>query len=333
MRAAGAWLARRDRGFAPAEQDAFAQWLDADPRHAAAVAQLEQTMLTFDRVRELAPAGAWDRAPDPDALAPRRPPRPRWRVLAGAGLATTLAAAAVVVLVARFSPPGMDEPLRLVTHDGGADRMALADGSVANLNRNSEVLVHFTAAERRLQLVRGEAHFEVAPNPARPFVVSAGGVKARAVGTAFSVRLGADSVEVLVTEGRVQVAPTAAVASARDAIVLGANFHASIPLAASAPPTHVIQLTRDEVNRQLAWQPRLRDLSNVTLAAAVEVFNASTQGTGQPRLVIGDPSIAMLRIGGSVYLEQTEPFVRLLEKSLGLRAERRGDTLVLLPAP
>ena len=66
----------------------------------------------------------------------------------------------------------------------GYESRALDDGTVVELNGGAEIEVQFTAAERRLRLVRGEAHFQVAKNPLRPFVVEAGGVAVRAVGTA-----------------------------------------------------------------------------------------------------------------------------------------------------
>ena len=81
----------------------------------------------------------------------------------------------------------------------------LDDGSVAELNRGAEIEVNYTVAERRVVLRRGEALFTVAKNPARPFVVRAGGVDVRAVGTAFNVKLAGPNLEVLVTEGTVHV--------------------------------------------------------------------------------------------------------------------------------
>ncbi len=85
-------------------------------------------------------------------------------------------------------------------------RVTLADGSVAELNASSEIKVNYTPADRRVQLVRGEAHFTVAKNKERPFWVQAGTVKVRAVGTAFDVRITEREIDVLVTEGKVTLA-------------------------------------------------------------------------------------------------------------------------------
>jgi transmembrane sensor len=92
------------------------------------------------------------------------------------------------------------------TKIGGLHTLDLPDGSVVHLNTDSRVEVQFTRAQRRVRLARGEAHFTVAKNSARPFVVMAGDIEMRAVGTAFNVRLHPSTVEVLVTEGAVEVA-------------------------------------------------------------------------------------------------------------------------------
>ncbi len=85
------------------------------------------------------------------------------------------------------------------------EKRVLPDGSVVELKEGASIAVDFNAATRRVALQRGEAYFQVAGNPVRPFVVSAGSIEARAVGTAFTVQLGSSAVEVLVTEGRVAV--------------------------------------------------------------------------------------------------------------------------------
>jgi transmembrane sensor len=81
---------------------------------------------------------------------------------------------------------------------------ALPDGSLVELKEGSRIAVDFSAEQRQVRLV-GEAHFQVARDAARPFVVNAQGVMVRAVGTAFSVRVDSDEVQVLVTHGSVHV--------------------------------------------------------------------------------------------------------------------------------
>lgn len=94
------------------------------------------------------------------------------------------------------------------TTAGGYERVTLPDGSVIALNANSRVDVRYSSAERRVSLIGGEAQFNVTKNKQRPFIVGVGGISVRAVGTAFNVRMEPGEVEVLVTEGRVQVERT-----------------------------------------------------------------------------------------------------------------------------
>lgn len=82
----------------------------------------------------------------------------------------------------------------------------LQDGSVVVLNTNSRIKVEYTEEFRNIYLIQGEAHFDVAKNKNRPFRVHAGKGRVEAVGTAFTVYLRKQDVEVLVTEGKVELA-------------------------------------------------------------------------------------------------------------------------------
>ena len=84
-------------------------------------------------------------------------------------------------------------------------RQVLPDGSVVVLKSGTDFALDYSEATRRVWLRRGEAHFQIAKNPHRPFLVMARGVEVRAVGTAFSVELARTKVDVMVTEGRIAV--------------------------------------------------------------------------------------------------------------------------------
>ena len=107
----------------------------------------------------------------------------------------------------------------------------LEDGTVVELNKGAVLAVEFSARVRRVRLERGEAHFTVTKNPARPFIVSARGMDVVAVGTAFNVRLDSAVVEVLVTEGRVRVSemPEAAAGAAEEATRVPAPAKSNVP--------------------------------------------------------------------------------------------------------
>ncbi len=331
--AAAKWLARRYAGLSAVEGTEFERWRQADPRHAMAFAELDATWQLLDGVR--AP-GAGVAAPDPDALLPwsRRFRLRRFvPVLA-------LAAALVVAYLGWWRP--VQRAARhfsddAVTAVGGIQKLVLPDGSVVRLNTDSRVEVRYSADERRVRLVRGEAHFTVAKDRARPFFVAAGRVAVRAVGTAFNVRLQREAVEVLVTEGQVRVddvargetvlAPRASAAA--PLLVAGERAVIPTPGAAEAPrpAMPIVSVGAVEIERALAWQDRRLEFVAVPLAEIVAEFNRYNRA----RLVIEDDALAQRRFGGSFRADEPETLVRLLQTRFGLRAERSGDETVLRP--
>lgn len=312
---AAGWLARRDRGFTPAEQDAFLQWLAADPRHRAEVARIENSWRALDSLAAWQPAdGA---APNPDLLAPATAARRRWLSRAAYALAgATLAAAAAVALALWWPAPvavadktPATAAVRVLPRP---EAQALADGSVAEAREGARLEVAFDAAERRVRLQEGEVHLTVAKDAARPFVVEVGGVRVRAVGTAFSVRLERDQVDVLVTEGRVEVEASGGapvpVASGERARV-GAD---SRPVVAAEKP--------EVIERALAWRAVRLEFEGLPLAAVVTEFNLRNA----LQFTIGDTAAGRVKVAGTFQADKPEAFARLLEAGFGIAVERRA---------
>ncbi len=322
--AAAEWVLRLDRGLTAAEQDAYSQWLAADPRHGAALAEQRWGWEELDRL-----AGIQDSVhamPDPDLLRPRRRAR-RWRVLVGVPLACAAALAVAAVFLLR--PAGPSTPARAPSYALAApiEERSLDDGSVVALNRGAVLETRFSATERRVHLVRGEASFKVAKDASRPFVVEAHGVAVRAVGTAFNVRLDPKAVEVIVTEGRVEVTPPAAADVPPVALpVISAGQRTVVSLEPAAPAPQVADIAGAEIERALAWQPRLLDFTDQPLGAIVAEFNRRNP----VRLVVGDASLDTLRLSASFRSDNVEGFVRLMESDFGMRADWRGETEIML---
>lgn len=318
---AAQWLIRRDRGLSAAEQTEFRTWLTADPRHTAALRRCEKTWGVLDRI----PA---EFAPAPAAAAPAPVLRPdfRRRTAFAAALGALAAAAAVAFVFVRERPaPREATPALFASAEAAVRSATLPDGSTVRLNTGAAIALRFSAGERAVDLVRGEAHFDVAKNPARPFVVQAGPLAVRAVGTAFNVRRAADRTEVIVTEGRVQLT-TAAVGAAP---LLGAGQRAVLPAvsaAAPAPALVVAQLAATEIAQALAWQEPLLRLGGATLAELAAEFE---RHTGR-RIVLADPALAGLRIGGRFRADDIDGFANVLANTFEIEMERTADgTLVL----
>lgn len=346
------WLARLDRGLTPEQEAEFERWLAGNPQHAEAFGEFDGTWSLLNRLRETPEAAGARGRPDPDVFAPRRT---RWS--RARRWALPLAAAAVIAggVLARWSAsPGASRGGAELTLAAASDasaprRVALPDGSTIQLNRASGIEVRFSAAERRVVLVRGEAHFTVAGDPARPFIVRASGVDVRAVGTAFNVRLQPEAVEVLVTEGKVRVhdeqgrgllradLPVASVGAAEArpaggerALVAGEKVTIALALQSSAVPRRAtpVAVAAIDIDRALAWQARQLEFVSAPLAEMIAEFNRHNR----QQIVIEDPGLAQQRFGGTFLPDDVAGFVRLLEAHFGVVAERGPDKIVLRPA-
>ena len=192
------WIARLGtRTISLDTIQAFAKWRE-DPANAEAYRRAEQL---WSRTGEL--------ADDPDIQAAleqaqrRHPRRLGAKQIAAAGLTTALAAS---VAVGAFFWQIRDT---YATEVGEQRSLQLADGSRVRLDTASKIRVRFTEGERRIELAEGQAFFEVAHNPARPFVVSTTDASVTAVGTVFEVRRVGSETRVVLVSGAVDVAQAA----------------------------------------------------------------------------------------------------------------------------
>ena len=328
--AASEWLCERDEGFAPGRAQAFAAWLAADPRHEAAVADTERAMELLAEMPAV-------RAPlEARMAATVRPVVPvvRWGgfrpTVWAAGLAAALVLAAGVWWLA---PERSNAPQRYVTAAARQQQIALKDGSVVNLNVSSEVSVRLTANDRRVTLASGQAHFAVAHDTARPFIVTAAGISVRAVGTAFSVRVVEAGVEVLVTEGKVEVtrestsaeSATVAPASASPSRLV-AGERAVIAREVSVANAPIERMPAEILSAAVRWHSQVMTFSDLPLRDAVVLFNRRNE----TQLVLADEKLGAQKIGGTFAADQVEAFVRLLEKDGDVVAERRGAREIAL---
>ncbi len=342
--AAAEWMIRRDRGFTPAEQDEFFSWLAADPRHGEWFAQHQATWQDLNLLAQWRPEHATE--PNPDLLAKPAAKKSRRLLPPLIYFPALLAAAAAIALLLTWERPWSRLPATSEAKPTAVapafERRVLEDGSTVDLARGSAIEVRFSTDERHVRLMRGEAFFTVAKNPARPFIVNAGGVNVRAVGTAFNVRLDAQSVEVQVTEGRVAVVtpedrrrksgdspedrPSALRPRSSETLV-AAGERAVVP---RPPAVMSVPLPRPAgqaaVSRSSA---RLLEFQSAPLALVVAEFNRGNR----VQLSIADAELENLPIVASFRADNVEGFVRLLEATSGVTAERTGDTITLRKAP
>lgn len=326
---AASWLARRYGGFRPEEKAAFDAWLAEDPRNADAVGELEKVW----HLVALGAAGQGDIARARERSRTRLCARRRRRALAGA------AAMGIALLTGWFVwNPGAALPVAMSPQAGIAlspDLRELPDGSSVQLNARAEIAVEFTPERRLVRLIRGQALFTVARDGARPFVVAAGAVEVRALGTAFTVRFDPGAVDVLVTKGTVAVErlapipamaqPAAAVAASPGSLRLTAGQRTQVPLALEAKAPAVVAVTPAEIASVLAWREHRIEFTRTPLAEAVRLFNSQNR----TRLVVADPVTGRFEISGIFWADDPESFVRLLTSAFDMQSDLLGDEVTL----
>ena len=299
MEAAAALLARVQSGSAaPAEVEA---WLDADPAHAVAFARVE---------------AAWERAERLKAM-PHAAEEAVFQV-------TRRMAAGLAVGVLGLGAAGgwlMTRNPVEITARGERRTVSLPDGSRVELNTDSRIAIAYSETRRDIVLTRGEALFEVAKDPARPFVVQAGEAQVRAVGTAFNIRMREKVVELTVTEGVVAVDERAAAAPRQ----VSEGKGAVIATGAVAE----VNLDPEVLRRRLLWRDGVVEFEGDTLEQAATEFNRYNDR----RLVVADPQVASIRVGGRFGTHEVDRFLVALQAGFPVRAvPGEGDITYLVHA-
>lgn len=297
------------------------RWIAERPEHAVAFAQAERSWRTAERLKALPESHpALDVAPPRAARFGGRSPvaaeagarLSRRHVLGGGLLAASLAAGLAFPGV-RSWLVGQD----YATQVGERRDIRLADGSVMHLNTATRVRVRLSEHHRAIELLSGEAAFDVAHDRSRPFDVTVGALAVRAVGTRFAIRMNRDRSELTVTEGKVAVRRAEAVmgyvSAGGGAVLQGGRVEFA-------------RLDAASLERRTAWRSDLIELGGDTVEQAVAEFNRYRE---EP-LVIGDPRVAGLRIGGRFDTRDSARFVAALQQSFPIRAVQRTDGATVL---
>lgn len=306
---AARWVMRMDRGeLGETEQRDLDAWLAADSRHRGAFIRARAIWCDMDRVAALG-AGEFMCAP-----------RPRW---SAASLRRAAAIAACVLGLTLASMGVSDRYLagRESTDRGETRRLMLDDGSALALNTQSVLQVKYGGDERRIVLRRGEATFQVAHDEQRPFIVQAGDVSVRAVGTAFNVRMKPEGVEVTVTEGVVDILRT----DDPDKVAIRRVRHNEEAVAQIEQPIEVVRLSDAAIARRLAWQEGRLIFEGERLTAAIAEVNRYSP----VRVVIDDPELAQQAFIGTFKIGDARGFAHAAAAAFHMRVLERDQTLIL----
>lgn len=335
---AATWLARREtEDWRTSDATALQRWLDAAVTHRVAYLRLESAWQQCGRLKALGAGLKSGELPERglgranglsrrdqmlEALAPTRSrespgaARARAHYVVG-GIAASLILS--VALIAWQSRSHVDSA-RFSTAVGELATRHLADGSTATMASDSVLEVQWSRDQRRVELFRGEALFDVAKDAARPFVVHAGSRRIVAVGTRFSVRRDAEQLRIVVAEGTVRLQSEHELASSG-----GALLPAGSVVRIEGRNELVQQLEIAEVERLLRWRDGVLAFRDVTLREAVAEFNRYNRR----RIVIEDAAVGELPIGGHFRFDNVETFVRLIERGFPVRAEFLADRIIL----
>src|SRR6185437_15254379 len=203
----------------------------------------------------------------------------------------------------------------------------LSDGSQVTLNANSRVVIQYNEGARKVFLAKGEALFNVAKDRSRPFVVVAGDRKVIAMGTSFEVRReepAGSAFAVTLLEGQVAIEPIAWPDAPPSGGVNGVkllNPGQRLRFAGNTGET----LDSPSIDRVTAWRRGRLIFDNASLGEAAAEFNRY----GTHKLMIEDPAVRNLRVGGVFKINDPYSFAQAMADTYGLRINTRGKTIIL----
>lgn len=239
------------------------------------------------------------------------------------------------------------DPLVYVTKVGEQKTIQLPDHTTVFLNTNSRLEVNYDNQRRGVTLVQGEAHFDVFHMPSKPFEVTAGSGLVRAIGTAFSVHIRSINIEVMVTEGIVEidtlhamleqddeaishgVAPMTVREGLAKHIVAGDKLQVKAGGIVTFDGEQVEQvklLARNQIEDKLSWRQGLLVFKDEALQQIVEEVSRYTDLD----IIIPERTSRDLKVGGIFKVGDTESMFEALREGFGIHAQYISDNQVYL---
>jgi transmembrane sensor len=300
-------LRRNQRDWTEDRQGELDAWLSQSLAHRVAYLRIDAM---WQRTQRLA-ALRTPMRPSEGARVPRKSWWSRIAVVVG-----------IAVITGLFATQYLQHPRPqfVETPKGGRERLTLADGSQIELNTDTAVLLNIQPNARNVQLLRGEAYFQVNHDASRPFVVTIGSHRIVDLGTKFVVR--ADP-------GRIKVTLVSGIARLEDASTQGGNRSVVLTpgevAIATVEATRVSKHTPRELSESLAWQRGSVVFHNELLSNAAAELNRY----GGQTLIVADSATAKLTISGTFLTSNTEEFAGAARELFGLRVEHRNGSVIL----
>jgi transmembrane sensor len=202
--------------------------------------------------------------------------------------------------------------------------ITLGDGSTITLSGAGEASIAISDTERRVELTRGYALFDVAHDPARPFVVHTPEGDITVLGTSFVVRVSEGEVRTTVLRGSVLGVADRGLFRARTNRVT-ASVNQEIVLKDDG--ASLVEISPETIPRRLAWRDNMLAFDGETLDQAIAEVSQQTGWTFE----LTDPTLGQIRVGGYIQAD-AEAFIELLTTNLGLEVRRDGEHKVVVSA-
>lgn len=327
MEQAGLWWARlREPDLAPEIVTQWLDWCQRDPANLEAFEKIEALGSGLAKL-DAATRGELARElldeAEPAAAPPRRS---AWRAAGRYAAAAGLAAAIVFAGTALFDRPGWgpSPSVAYVTPRAQMRDVDLDDGSHLAIGADSSVKVDYSAALRSLQLGSGEAYFEVAHNPDRPFVVHAGRLKVTAVGTAFNIRKTGDKIEVMVVRGAVDVEDLAAASAGQQPADRLRLVAGQLAVANAGDP--VLTVRPADGLAAVSWRSGNLAFDNDELSLVVANVNRYSPN----EVILADPALRRLRFTGTVVQGREDEWIAAIQQVFPIASQRDDRGRILL---
>jgi transmembrane sensor len=309
------WVLFRDGEVSAAEKREFAEWVARAPEHVEASIRVAQVHAVLSRTGVRWPGTSAEdlireakAAPEENVFPLHRRASPSAQITRGPVMRVAIGLAASVVIAVLAGWFMLMQPERFQTKVGEQRSVMLADGSRVTLNTASKIEVRLRGDRRVIDLVQGQALFEVAHDAQRPFDVQAGNVVARALGTQFDVDRRAMRTVVTVVEGWVAIV-------GKPLPVLSAGDRAVIDGAGSSELEHGIDLTA-----AMAWTQRRLVFRHRPLGEIADELNRYTLG----RIEIRSPALRAQEVTGTFRSDDVTSFIAVLEGIDGVRVTGDG---------
>jgi transmembrane sensor len=327
------WISRFDRGLSKIEEQAFSDWVNISKTHRQTLFEVAQTWDDLSVLNELSTLFPLrdNHVRHPNLLLNRKT----------LGIAASLAFVFVSCLAWFVNSQLMSsitDPSLLVinaeTSVGENRVLPLDDGSVIHLNTDTSVSIDFSDTRRDVHLLRGEAHFVVAHDAQRPFIVKAADNSFTAVGTAFNVQMtNAKNLELLVTDGKVLIKnkqdnnhASAVNESLHPLDGLGELMIAGQKAVISQQSIQQLSLSDEQVQNDLAWQQGMLIFHGEPLAQALKEISRYTS----INFTLADDQIKQRKVAGYFKAGDIQGLLFALENNFNITYLKRDEQTIVL---